>query len=203
MTTDSAGLQYVYNAWNQVVTVKNSSGTTLETYEYDGLGRRIAVTNSSTSTTTNLYYSSDSQVLEEYSSGDYTNRYVWSPVYVNALILRDSMVEVGPTLRLFALQDANWNVVALVNSSGAVVERYDYTPFGQVTIMNGSYTVLSGSAYGWAVSVPGRAAGYDHGRLYFPESQIMIRCSDAGLAWIRWASQPGIRMSTGRREMTL
>ena len=67
MTTDSAGLKYVYNAWNQVVAVKNSSGTTLETYEYDGLGRRIEVTNSSTSTTTNLYYSSDSQVLEEFA----------------------------------------------------------------------------------------------------------------------------------------
>ena len=55
MTTDSAGLKYVYNAWNQVVAVKNSSGTTtLETFEYDGLGRRIAVTNVATSTTTNF-----------------------------------------------------------------------------------------------------------------------------------------------------
>ena len=108
MTTDSAGLQYVYNAWNQVVTVKNSSGTTLGTYAYDGLGRRIEVTNS-------LDQHNDEFVLLFKFAG--TGRILQRRFYKSLRLepgLRqcaDSarpMVEVGPTLRLFALQDANW-----------------------------------------------------------------------------------------------
>ena len=90
MTTDSAGLKYVYDAWNRVVAVKDSGGSTLETFKYDGLGRRIAVTDTSTSTTTNFIYSAAGQVLEESVGGVYTQRDVWSPVYVNALLLRDT-----------------------------------------------------------------------------------------------------------------
>ena len=41
MTTDQNDLVYVVNAWNEIVTVKNSGGTTLETYSYDGLGDRM------------------------------------------------------------------------------------------------------------------------------------------------------------------
>src|SRR5204862_5035079 len=95
-----------------------------------------------TSTTTVLLYSSAWQVLEESVAGVYTQRYVWSPVYVNALILRDKdnsgtgLTATGSGFdRLWVVQDANWNVVALVNGSGSVVERYDYTPFGVVTFM--------------------------------------------------------------------
>ena len=39
MTGDQNGNQFVYDAWNRLVAVKNSSGTTLETFSYDGLGR--------------------------------------------------------------------------------------------------------------------------------------------------------------------
>jgi RHS repeat-associated protein len=157
LTTDENGLKYVYDAWNRLVAVENSSATTLETYEYDGLDRRIAVTNASTSTTTDLYYSSAWQVFEESVAGVYTERYVWSPVYVNALVLRDTdtsgtgLTATGSSYtRLWVIQDANWNVVALVNSSGTVVERYDYTPFGQVTVLNADGSVKSGgTAYNW------------------------------------------------------
>jgi RHS repeat-associated protein len=34
----------------------------------------------------------------------------------------------------FALHDANFNVRALVDESGAVVERYEYTPYGERTV---------------------------------------------------------------------
>ena len=39
-------------------------------------------------------------------------------------------------LRLFcAMQDANFNVLGLVNSSGSLVERYEYTPYGQRKVL--------------------------------------------------------------------
>ena len=41
-TTDENGNTLVYNAWNQFVAVKNGAGTTIASYTYDALGRRIS-----------------------------------------------------------------------------------------------------------------------------------------------------------------
>jgi len=150
MTGDQNGNTFVYDAWNRLVAVKNVSGTTLETFSYDGLGRRVTVT--AGGTTTDLYYSAQGQVLEEQVGGAATVRYVWSPVYVNAMVLRDNATGSPGTLnqRLWVQQDANFNVTALVNGSGIVVERYVYSPYGVQTIYNAGYTsTLSSSAYGW------------------------------------------------------
>jgi hypothetical protein len=32
------------------------------------------------------------------------------------------------------MQDANWNVLGIVNSTGVLGERYEYTPYGQRTV---------------------------------------------------------------------
>ena len=109
-------------------------------------------------TTTDLFYSNQGQVLEEMVGGSATARYVWSPVYVNALVLRDFATGSPGTLnqRLWVQQDANWNVTALVNGSGVVVERYVYSPYGVLTIYNATYsTVLSSSAYSWVYGYQG------------------------------------------------
>ena len=147
MLTDETGRQFVFDAWNHLVIVISSGGTTLETFTYDGLGRRV--TSNDGTTTTDLYYSTQGQVLEEMQGGSATARYVWSPVYVNALVLRDRATGSPGTLdeRLWAQQDANFNVTALVDSTGAVVERYGYSPFGTVTIYTASYTLRSSSSY--------------------------------------------------------
>jgi hypothetical protein len=149
MTGDQNGNTFTYDAWNRMVDVKNSSGTTLETNEYDGLSRLVA--QAVGGTTTDLYYSSQDQVLEEFVGGAAVSRYVWSPVYVNALVLRDSATGTPGTLneRLWVQQDANWNVTALVNGSGLVVERYVYTPFRVQTVLSASWGTLGGSAYNW------------------------------------------------------
>ena len=162
MTTDQNDLVYVVNAWNEIVTIKNSGGTTLETYSYDGLGDRMTNTvyTDDVGTTTN-FYSSSGQVLEEQANatGYYTQRYVWSPTYINSMVDRDTDTSgsgLTPTgsefSRIWPIQDANYNTVALVvmsDDTATVVERYAYLPFGSVTYMNGSYSVISGSGYNW------------------------------------------------------
>ncbi len=152
MTTDETGKQYVYDAWNRLKVAKNSGGTTLKTYVYDALNRRVAETASGA--TTDFYYSSGWQVLEKRDTArtnDTKVRYVWRPVYVDAMILRDRDTADDGTLdeRLWVQQDANWNVTALTNSSGTVVDRYAYDPFGVVTIMNAGWTGIGSSAYAW------------------------------------------------------
>ncbi|MBX9585309.1 MAG: hypothetical protein K2X87_33805 [Gemmataceae bacterium] len=113
-TRDETGKQYAYDAWNRMVAVKDAAGTTtLETLAYDGLGRRVSGTASGT--TTDLFYSDDWQVLEERVGANARVRNVWSPVYVDALVVRDRDTDSNGTLdeRLWAQQDANWNLTAL------------------------------------------------------------------------------------------
>jgi YD repeat-containing protein len=86
LTADGSGNTYIYDAWNRLVAVKNN-GTTVASYSYDGLGRRITETHGST--TTDLYYSANWQVLEEKVNGQLQARYVWSPAGVDTLVLRD------------------------------------------------------------------------------------------------------------------
>jgi RHS repeat-associated protein len=60
---------------------------------------------------------------------------------------------------LYATNDANMNVTALVDaSSGSVVERYAYDPYGRVRVMDGSWGSRSTSNYDWQVLY----AGYQH-----------------------------------------
>ena len=47
--------------------------------------------------------------------------------------------------RLYAQQDANYNVTALVNTSGQVQERYLYDPYGDVTITDANWNPKSGN----------------------------------------------------------
>jgi RHS repeat-associated protein len=140
MITDQTGKPLVFDAWNRLVQVKSGS-TVLEAYSYDALGRRVSV---NPGTPTSLYYSAAWQVLEEQSGGSTQAQYVWSPVYVDALIERDRGSE-----RFYVQQDANYNVTAIVDPSGNVQERYVYDPYGQPTILTPTWGSRSGSSFAW------------------------------------------------------
>jgi RHS repeat-associated protein len=147
LTTDDQGHTLVYDAWNELVAVKSGS-TTLVSYQYDALGRRIV---ENPGTVHDLYYDAAWQVVEERWGGvsTATIQYVWSPVYVDALVLRDRSTQNNGTLdeRLWVQQEANYNVTALYNGSGSVVERYVYDPYGKRTILDANFNTRSSSSY--------------------------------------------------------
>jgi hypothetical protein len=173
-TADGSGNQFFYDAWNRLVKVENSGGSTLETMTYDGLNRKVtdSVTGGSD---TALYYSSAWQVLEERSIGaggmiatTASTQYTWSPLYVNDMICRDTLGTGGIVAdRIYAMHDANWNVTGTVQgaqgagisgnpAAGAVIERYAYDPYGQFTILNAAnWTVVSTTLDNSAASVVG------------------------------------------------
>jgi hypothetical protein len=112
------------------------------------------------------FYSTSGQVLEEQgnSSGNYTQRYVWSPNYINEMIDRDtstsgSLTATGSSLtRTWAVNDANYNVIAILqvsDSVASVVERYEYDPFGTRTVLSAGYATEGGSSYGWVYGFQG------------------------------------------------
>jgi RHS repeat-associated protein len=194
MTTDERAQTLVYDAWNRLVQVKDSGGNVLSSYKYDALGRRTQET--SGGVTRDLYLSTASQVLEEQVNGQAQVQNVWSPVYVNALIERDRDPTGSGTLseRLWVVQDANWNVIALVNGSGQVVEQYLYDPFGKVTVLDGNGNVLSGSAYAWRYTFQG-------GRFDPATGYLRFGIRDLSPTLARWAEpDPTHQLGSGPND---
>jgi RHS repeat-associated protein len=149
MTTDETGKQFVYDAWNRLVTVKDYGGTTLVSYVYDAANHRIQEVTAGT--TKDLYYSGEWQILEERVNGSATTQYVWSSLYLDALLLRDRDTDANGTLeeRLWAQQDVSWNITALLSSSGAVQERFVLDSFGTPTFLDAAWATHSSSGASW------------------------------------------------------
>jgi RHS repeat-associated protein len=185
-TADGSGNTYVYDAWDRLVAVKNG-GTTLAAYGYNGLGERVTETHGST--TTDLYYSAGWQVLEERQGGQVQARNVWSPAGVDTLVLRDQSSLHNGTLdqRLYVQQDADGNVTALVGTTGGVLERYAYDPYGSVTVMSPGWSTLGASGYGaiylWqGKRLDGSVGLYDsRGRVYSPTLMRPMQADPLGL----------------------
>jgi RHS repeat-associated protein len=145
---ETIGLQCTYDAWNRLVSASDS--TTTVSYRYDGQDRR---TERIVGGVAEHYYYSGQQVVETRRQGNLQpdQQYVWSLLYVDTPILRDTYSSgvVVSSDRLYYLTDANQNVTAVTNSSGAVQERYDYDAYGKVTIYSGDWSqVRSVSAVG-------------------------------------------------------
>ncbi len=125
-----------YDAWNRLVELKDGS-TVKQANEYDGLNRRIIRDETGGSgVLTHFYYNQQWQVLEERVGTATTadKQYVYHPHYVDAVALRyDSNGD-----EHYFLHDANFNVTAVIDDTGSVVERYEYSPYGVVTVLHGS-----------------------------------------------------------------
>ena len=158
MTTDRDGNTYTYNAWNQLVAVTNSAGQLIAQYSYDARGYRISETYPQGGTgipageINYIYYDSSWQAIETRINGtaasDVTSQMVWSASYINAAVLQDtySAGVIQPNSRLYFEQDANWNataVVGLVSGNWQVVQRYAYSPYGTITVLNADWSTPS------------------------------------------------------------
>ena len=149
LTKDENDYRFVWDAWNMMVQVKNSSNVVIITYGRDALHRHV--TDTVSSSVTDRFFSLGWQLLETKTGSNTVTRNVWSPAYVDALVLRDRDTDSNGTLdeRIYPLQDANWNTTALVTTSGTIVERETYNPFGVATYRDASGAALSGSSKDW------------------------------------------------------
>jgi len=153
--TAGKALLMVWDAWNRLTQVwedTNEDGdldaepndTHVLTLRYDGLGRRIQKIVEEEDVTYDYYYNASWQIVEVHRS-DYTyapyEQYVWDIRYIDAPVLRWRDTEDSGTLdeTLYYCNDANMNVTALVNTSGTVVERVTYDPYGKPKFYNGTW----------------------------------------------------------------
>ncbi len=181
------GLTATYDAWNRLVEVKDGQ-TIIARYDYDGLNRRIkshidsgAPSNpSGIDTHVHYYHNSAWQILETRQSDTPSaqpetlqpkHQYVWSQRYIDAPVLRDENTGTKGLCddeRLYYLNDANFNVTALLDTTGDPVERYVYSPYGVVTIYDATWTnTRSASSYANLTLYTGRELDSETGLYYY------------------------------------
>jgi RHS repeat-associated protein len=145
----NSGFALKYDAWNRMVEVK-AGANLVQKNKYDGLHRRIVkekYVGGALNETRHYYYNDAWQVVEERvganpATATVNAQYVWHPQYVDSLAVRywDHDDNSGTALVAhYYLQDANYNVTAVTDSAGAVVERYAYTPYGEVTVLDANF----------------------------------------------------------------
>jgi hypothetical protein len=197
---DDQGNVYAYDAWNRIVQVTvGGTGPGLR-YSYDALGRRIQEPIDS-SHIRDLYFSKDWQVLEERDNAMPTtlvrSQYVWSPIYIDALVLRDSdpLGSGNFDQRLYVQQDANWNVTAVVvgknfqmDMVGQVKERYVEDPYGQVTFLDPMSWLKHGTGPNGSSSV---AWVYLHLGPNEIDPSTVPTVSSGNYATLRWSPRRG------------
>jgi RHS repeat-associated protein len=181
-SSPQTGLTCTYDAWNRMVQV--ASGTTIVgVYQYDGTNRRTEkLTNFNTSGVPQnvvYYFYSGQQVVETRAGAPTASpsslppqyQYLWSPRYIDAPIQRDSFDgsgQIQPASRVFYLADANYNVTALVNTSGQVLERYAYDPYGAAAIYKPDWSgTQSPTLYNNTVLYTGKVLDVETGLYYY------------------------------------
>jgi len=116
-----------YDFKNRLVEVRQTIGGALVAqYAYDAANRRgIKVTPAGTT----MYLYDGFQCIEERDGGGpITRQYVWGPG------VDELLQEQTPKASYYAHENSIGSVCALTNSTGAVVERYRYDPFGITTV---------------------------------------------------------------------
>jgi RHS repeat-associated protein len=142
MTADENN-NYIYDAWNRLAEVRDrATDALIATYEYDGQKRRIEKTVDST--TEDIFYNSEWQILEVRTADDTdpSEQYIWDIRYVDAPVLRFQDTNNDGTVdnTLYYTNDANFNVTSLVDESGNMVERYAYSPYGERTVLDADWS---------------------------------------------------------------
>ena len=140
---------YTYDASNRLVEVHNAYrdsggavqlGSVVTIQAYDGLGRRItrAVRNSGDHDLTYAYHYDGQRMVEARNGSDQVlKQQVWGLDYIDELVRVDinqdpfDSNENVAERPFYALHDAQYNLLGLVSHSGKLVERYEYTPYGQ------------------------------------------------------------------------
>jgi RHS repeat-associated protein len=121
-------------------------------YEFDALGRRVARDDGTQDT---IFVQVGQQTIADYVSGTAAASpeyiYAWGS-YIDELILRTEPS--GTDLHYHRNQQ--YSTYAVTNSSGGILERYAFSPYGELTITDASGTTRSASTMDTRYTYTGR-----------------------------------------------
>ena len=157
--TSDGEKDYVYDWANRLIQVEES-GQVLAEYTYDAVNRRVTKTVGTTVTT---YIYDETEVIEEYTGGTFSRSYVYS-----SSIDKPILLETGSQFYYY-IADRQGSVWGLTDNTGTLVESYEYTPFGLMTIYDsqGLDITATGSAIGNPFGYTGRRWDSESGLWYY------------------------------------
>jgi RHS repeat-associated protein len=120
-------------------------------YIWDALGRRVGRTANSATT---IYFQDGQQTLADYASGASASSPTY--IYLFASYIDEVVLRSGGSGLVYYHRNQQYSITALTDASGAIVERYAYTAYGQPTFADGSGTAISSSAEGNRHTYTGR-----------------------------------------------
>jgi RHS repeat-associated protein len=154
--TYDGNFTYTYDQENRVINVNNGI---VGQYQYDALGRRIKKILSGSTVN---YYLSGYRVIEERDNIDsILTQYTYSAAIDHQL----TMMKNGQTW--FYHQNNLGSVQTITNTSGIVVERYEYDAYGNLSIYDPMFNLLNTSTIGNVYFYTGRELDLETGSFYY------------------------------------
>jgi len=160
------------------------AGAATVRYTYDVAGRKAS--RSEGGVTERYLYDGIHVVADTDNSGSLLRTYTYGLGIDNILAM--TIHGSGGTTNYYYLKDLANTVLALANSSGSIVESYVYDAYGNVTIRNGSGTMIPASAYGNRFLFQGREYDYTtqlyhfRARWYDPETGRWLSNDPIGIS---------------------
>jgi RHS repeat-associated protein len=139
-TQDESGNTYTWDALNRLVGIAYHAGTysgTHTEFSYDGLSRRVQILEKSgttygsgTATSTKNYLWIGQEIAEERNAGNTVTKRFFPQ--------GEQQINSGTATSYYYTFDHLGSTREMTNSSGTIVARYDYDPFGRTTLVSGT-----------------------------------------------------------------
>jgi RHS repeat-associated protein len=190
--TDDGNQEYVYDYANHLIEVKDSSSSTVATYMYDALGRRVEKDVAGGAVTRYILWGVS--IIEEVNgSGTWQASYVQTdridfPCAMDRADVADvdGDTNTSEILRFHFHQQALGSVTEVSEPGGAIVEWVTYDVYGAATVRDQGGTVVGSSAVGNPFLFTGREFDVESGlyhyraRAYDPEAGRFLQRDPLG-----------------------
>jgi RHS repeat-associated protein len=137
---------YMYDVFDRLVEVDDIVGGRVTTYSYDAFGRRIqkVVDSGGTLETTRYFYDGGRVIEEQDDTGTTQATYVYGNYIDEVLNMQRGTADTP--IDYYYHTDDMYNVMAVTDSAGTVVERYEYGDYGEPKFFDGTGVPLGSTA---------------------------------------------------------
>ncbi len=198
----------VQNAENRFISAVNAAGTQKLEFVYDCMGRRVEkkVYNITTTpegatlqlTTHHRFVYDGFKLVEKLNAvadNAIINKFVWQPETFMNLDVPLSVSAVNSelaTVNYYYFTDANKNIGQLMDASGNIVAKYEYSPFGKITSQSGDYAAANPFRFSSEYADDETGLVYYNYRYYSPELGGWLKRDPIGEEGFRLAFESAI-----------